>query len=45
VLLMLAARLVPGLNWLALLAGLFVCIKVYWVALLWRRPAKTPQKN
>ena len=35
-LLMLAPKLVPHLNWLALLAGLVLCMKVYWVALLWR---------
>jgi ATP synthase protein I len=33
----LAPRLVQPLSWPALLAGLVVCIKVYWVALLWRR--------
>jgi ATP synthase protein I len=33
----LAPRWVPGLNWLALLLGLVLCIKVYWWALLWRR--------
>ncbi len=38
--LMLAPRIVEGLSWPALLAGLVVCIKVYWVALLWRHPAK-----
>jgi len=38
--LVLAPRLVQSLSWPALLAGLVVCIKVYWVALLWRRPAK-----
>jgi ATP synthase protein I len=37
VLLMLAARIVQPLSWPALLAGLVVCIKVYWVALAWRR--------
>jgi ATP synthase protein I len=36
-LLMLAARIVQPLVWPALLAGLVVCIKVYWVALAWRR--------
>ena len=35
-LLMLAPRIVTPLVWPALLAGLVVCIKVYWVALLWR---------
>jgi ATP synthase protein I len=37
VLLMLAVRIVQPLVWPALLAGLVVCIKVYWVALAWRR--------
>lgn len=37
VMLALANRIVQHLNWLALLAGLVVCLKVYWVALLWRR--------
>jgi ATP synthase protein I len=32
----LAPKLVPGLNWPALLVALIVCIKVYWVALSWR---------
>lgn len=39
-LLALAPTLVQPLSWPALLVGLVVCIKVYWVALLWRRPAK-----
>ncbi len=34
--LMLAPRLVQPLSWPALLAGLVLCMKVYWVALLWR---------
>lgn len=34
--LMLAPKVVPGLSWPALLAGLVLCIKVYWVALSWR---------
>jgi ATP synthase protein I len=29
-----APRLVPGLSWLAMLIGLMVTMKVYWVALL-----------
>jgi ATP synthase protein I len=37
VLLILAARIVQPLSWPALLAGLVVCIKVYWAALAWRR--------
>jgi ATP synthase protein I len=32
----LAPWVVPALSWLALLAGMVVCLKVYWVALLWR---------
>lgn len=36
-LLILAVRIVKPLNWPALLAGLVVCLKVYWVALAWRR--------
>lgn len=39
-LLALAPKLVQPLSWPALLVGLVVCIKVYWVALLWRRPSK-----
>lgn len=34
--LFLAPRLVPDLSWPALLVGLVVCMKVYWLALLWR---------
>ncbi|WP_425257180.1 ATP synthase subunit I [Rubrivivax sp. RP6-9] len=34
--LMLAPKLVQPLSWPALLVGLVLCIKVYWVALLWR---------
>ncbi len=34
--LMLAPRLVQHLSWPALLVGLVLCMKVYWVALLWR---------
>jgi ATP synthase protein I len=35
-----APRLVPGLNWLALLAGFVVTMKVVWLALMFR--AKRP---
>ncbi len=31
-----AGRVVQPLVWLALLLGLVLCMKVYWVALLWR---------
>lgn len=34
--LMLAPKLVQPLSWPALLAGLVLCMKVYWIALLWR---------
>jgi ATP synthase protein I len=34
--LVLAPKIVQPLSWLALLAGLVLCMKVYWVALLWR---------
>ena len=34
--LMLAPKLVQNLAWPALLAGLVLCMKVYWLALLWR---------
>lgn len=35
VLLLLAPLVVPGLNWLALVLGLVVVMKTYWLA-LWR---------
>lgn len=38
--LVLAPKLVQSLSWPALLVGLVLCMKVYWLALLWRRPAK-----
>ena len=38
--LVLAPKIVQHLSWLALLAGLVLCMKVYWVALLWRGPKK-----
>jgi ATP synthase protein I len=34
--LVLAPKLVQPLSWPALLVGLVVCMKVYWLALLWR---------
>jgi ATP synthase protein I len=34
--LVLAPKLVQPLSWPALLVGLVLCMKVYWVALLWR---------
>jgi ATP synthase protein I len=39
-----APRLIVQLDWLALLAGFVVTIKVYWVA-MWLRPGrKDPRK-
>ncbi|WP_448508760.1 ATP synthase subunit I [Immundisolibacter sp.] len=35
-LLALAPRMVVGLSWPALLIGMVMCLKVYWLALLWR---------
>jgi ATP synthase protein I len=35
--LMLANRIVQHLSWPALLVSLVICMKVYWVALSWRR--------
>jgi ATP synthase protein I len=35
--LVLATRIVQPLSWPALLVGVVVCIKVYWLALAWRR--------
>lgn len=34
--LVIAVRVVPNLSWPALLVTMVVCIKVNWVALLWR---------
>lgn len=39
--LVLAPKLVQSLVWPALLVGLVVCMKVYWLALLWRRRVKS----
>lgn len=36
VMLLLASKIVQPLSWPALLAGLVLCMKVYWFALLWR---------
>lgn len=35
--LMAAPRLIDGLSWLAMLAGLVLTMKVYWIALLFRK--------
>lgn len=42
--LILAPRLILNLNWLALLAGFVVTMKVYWVA-MWLRPARRDSIN
>lgn len=38
--LVMAPKLVQPLAWLALLLGMALCMKVYWLALLWRGRAK-----
>ncbi|AVS87132.1 ATP synthase subunit I [Paracidovorax avenae] len=37
-----APRLVPGLSWLALLAGMVVTMKTYWIALMVRSGVRKP---
>lgn len=44
-LLVLAPRMLPELSWPALLAGLIVTMKVYWLALIWGKPKSTPHLN
>ena len=39
--LVLAPRIVPELSWPAMLAGLIVTMKVYWLALVWGKSAPT----
>lgn len=41
-LLLAAPRVVPGLHWLALLAGVVLATKMYWVALVF---ARRPRRN
>lgn len=36
-----ASAVVPNLSWPALLIGMVVCIKVHWLALLWRGRIRT----
>lgn len=38
VMLVLAPQIVQPLSWPALLTTLVLCMKMYWLALLWRRP-------
>jgi len=33
---LLAPKLVQPLSWPALLAGMALCMQVYWLALMWR---------
>ena len=44
-LLVLAPRTLPELSWPALLAGLVVTMKVYWLALIWGKPKSTSDLN
>ena len=43
--LMLAPKIVQPLSWPAMLGGLVVCMNVYLLALLWRRPEKKQQSG
>jgi len=43
--LVLAPRIVPELSWPAMLAGLVVTMKVYWLALIWGKPKSTTHPN
>jgi len=43
--LVLAPRIVPELSWPAMLAGLVVTMKVYWLALIWGKPKSTTDLN
>lgn len=43
--LVLAPQLVQHLSWPALLAGLVLCMKVYWLPLLWRRRPRTEARG
>jgi len=41
----LAPKIIQPLSWPALLVGLVICMNVYLLALLWRRPAKKQQSG
>ena len=43
--LVLAPRIVPELSWPAMLAGLVVTVKLYWLALIWGKPKSTTHPN
>jgi len=40
-----AVRVVPNLNWPALLVAVAVCLQVNWLALLWRGRAKNNERR
>ena len=40
-----AVRVVPNLNWPALLVAVVVCLQVNWLALLWRGRAKKNERR
>ena len=44
-LLVLAPRTLPELSWPALLAGLVVTMKVYWLALIWGKPKSASESK
>ena len=44
-LMVLAPRLIEDLSWPALLAGLIVTMKVYWLALIWGKPKSAPESQ
>ena len=43
--LVVAAKVVPNLSWPALLVAMVVCMKVNWLALLWRGRTKNNQSR
>jgi len=44
-LMVLAPRLIEDLSWPALLAGLIVTMKVYWLALIWGKSPAKPSRS
>ena len=44
-LMVLAPRVIEDLSWPALLAGLIVTMKVYWLALIWGKPPAKPNPS
>lgn len=43
--LVLAARIVPGLVWPVMLVSMVLCLQTYWLALLWRSRTESTAKN